>query len=360
VRALPSLDIYFTIRVEGEAPDLPFLGPTVRGLLGYGLRQTCCGHDADDDGRCRMGDTCNYAYLFEGPLQQRMKSDRLELDALPQPFIPLVDPPFTVRKAQQRITFGVRLLGAATGLASEVATAIIAREPFGFGSRSKGFSLESVGIGGAVVWTRNADPAADELQNCVRYQSTRSIALPAPRAIPTQSCTLHWKFATPLALGAPIGNADNWARRLLDAATRRRWLLERAYQAPSAAPHHPPRSIDTVEFATRSVKVEPFRFERRSTRHGGLVVLNGMIGSVSIHGPWHRHADLLSAVDCYGAGQFNSFGFGQVLTEVDHSDEYLEAVPTRSPRALVEPPRIRSNVPRWVRLRGVPPPKPIQ
>jgi hypothetical protein len=49
-----------------------------------------------------------------------------------------------------------------------------------------------------------------------------------------------------------------------------------------------------------------------------------------------------------------------VLTEVDHSDEYLEAVPTRSPRALVEPPRIRSNVPRWVRLRGVPPPKPIQ
>ena len=365
---LPALDIHFTIRVEGPAPDLAFLGPTVRGLLGYGLRQSCCGHDADEQGRCSMGEACAYSYLFEGPLQRRMHAEGLEVDALPQPFITLVAAPNAAGAGSQRVTFGFRLVGNATALAPEVAAAILSRERFGFGARSMGFVLETVALARNPVWQRRQDPSADGLAEAIRRHAPHAIARPVLPDLPAGDCTLQWRFRTPVSLrSAAHGSNACFAARLLDAAGRRAWLLERAYGAQQLMQRSIPHPVDGRAFTTRDERLERFRIERRSTRHGRVVTLTGEVGTVSIHGPWREHAALLAAIQRYGVGQSTSFGFGQVEFEIQLDarrsvaaipDSKPEPNPTPALKTLAHPNQNRSTVPRWVRLRGAPPTKP--
>ena len=356
---LRSLDIHFTIRVEGIPPDLAFLGPTVRGLLGYGLRQSCCGHDADDGGRCALGEACAYSYLFEGPVQQRMHADQLELKALPQPFLTLVAPPHERRADPRRVTFGYRLFGNATDLAAEVATALFAREQFGFGARSCGYTVESIAIEHTTIWTRLADPSCDAFAEQIRQQAirTRHIAsanVGVAPTVPPANSTLVWRFYTPLSIGAPVRCQSKWTERLLDAACRRKWLLERAYGDQYARQRSIPRAMDASAFETVESSVAPFRFERRSTRHGAVVQLQGDLGTVSIHGPWYQHVELLASIARYGLGQSTTFGFGRVEFEVARVQTAATTPATSSTLRA----QSRAALPRWVRLRGAPPTKP--
>lgn len=367
---LPALDIHFTVRVEGPAPDLPFLGPTVRGLLGYGLRQSCCGHDADGQGRCSMGESCAYSYLFEGPLQRRLEAEGVGVDALPQPFVTLVDPPDPGRTQSQRVTFGFRLLGTAIELAPQVAAAVLARERFGFGARSLGFVLEAVALSHNTVWTRRLDASCDALAEAVRGALPRAIGADAvgspsssaPSALsqlPAGICTVQWEFRTPLSLRPAACGRSDMAERLLDSANRRAWLLERAYGAQHLLQRSLPHPIDGGRFATHDVTLQPIRIERRSTRHGRVVVLTGDVGTVSVTGPWRDYTRLLAAIERYGLGQSTTFGFGRVRLSYAPQSSGVAPPPLLGPRPAAIPVDhrhpIRSKLPRWVRLRGAPP-----
>ena len=378
---LAYADLTFSLRVHGPAPDLPFLGPTVRGLLGYGLRQTCCGHDADERGACSLGDSCTYAYLFEGPVQLRSRRRGLELDALPQPFLPLVAPPGRADRGAdpQRVRFGIRLIGHASDLAPAVVDAIVARERHGFGARSHAFTVESARIERSPgPWTEvpRAHPASDHGES------------DALRRLPRGVARMRFRFDAPIALGVPRGARaprhllaqdciERPARALLgaamvDAMARRLWLLEHAYGHSSATIRSIPRAEDPAQFATRDLSLQPFAVDRRSTRHGRTVHLEGSVGHATIEGPWSRLTPLLAAARDFGIGRHITFGFGRVSLELPGAGRARDAVlsaegapppsagkadasvqPTRSSaRAEIRrPPR----APRWVRLRGAPP-----
>lgn len=371
--SLRRLDLHFTIRVAGAAPDLPFLGPTVRGLLGYGLRQSCCGHTAGDDGRCPFADACAYAFLFEGPLQQRLAREGVEVDALPQPFVPLVAPPAAPSARGNRIRFGIRLIGSATTVADKVATAILARERHGFGARSSGFRLESVAVAERGAWCRADDPYADQLEEAVRRAAVDALAA-TPTAAPLLSTfegrsTLRWTFVTPVALGAPLAKSspELAARRVVEAAIRRAWLLGRAYGEDPGLDRPMPRAIGAEAFTTIGRRLESFRCARRSTRHGRTVVLHGEVGHLDIEGPWARLRELVDAASAFGIGSHTSFGFGRLtIGAVPQPPQARAARPPSAVPASIdrsggwsvdEPRRGRSNTPRWVRLRGTPPPR---
>ncbi len=347
MQLLPYLDLHFRLRVHGPVPDLPFLGPTVRGLLGYGLRQTCCGHDADARGACRLGESCTYAYLFEGPLQLRDSMRRLTLDALPQPFLPLVDPPDRDRgmPAQagaavdaQTVRFGIRLIGTACELAPAVIDAIAARERFGFGARSWRYTVEAAG-------PRHATTA-----------STGSRATPAPSALPSGGAALRLSFVTPTALTGTTSRHDLLGAALIDSAAARLWLLEQAYGV--GGPRRSiPRAASPADFRTISVATRPWSLTRRSTRHGRVTRLEGAVGEAIVEGPWHRHSTLLAAIERYGVGRNITFGFGRIRTEVLRSEtngRHSAAQPQRDAGSLARAARL----PRWIRLRGAPPARP--
>lgn len=356
---LPHLDLHFSIRVSGPVPDLPFLGPTVRGLLGYGLRQTCCGHDADESGRCRLGEACSYSYLFEGPPQHRLLARRLELTALPQPFMPLLEPTDGANRTGQHLGFGIRLFGAAMQLAPQVGRAVIAREPFGFGARSRGYRTEEIAIDGATAWSRFRDPACDELHGAIASRIARAVAVDEAlhhRSLVCRDSIARWRFVTPVALrDGPVRYGD-WGRLLLDGVQRRAWLLEHAYPMSDVRVRATPRPIRTDGFETTSVEVQPVEFTRRSTRHGRVVRLSGAIGSVAIRGPWAQHAELIARAMRYGVGRWNSFGFGRVEVALeDLPPQTMPCAPADTQAARER--RARVSIPRWLRLRGQPPEK---
>jgi hypothetical protein len=346
------LDIHFTITVAGQAPDLPFLGPTVRGLLGYGLRAHCCDHAAEATGRCAMGDACAYAYLFEGPLQRAMDAERLVLDALPQPFIPLVDAPHAKRASGSTVRFGVRLLGNAIDLAPTVAAAIRCREAHGFGTRSHAFRLEQVELAGTPVWQRARDCFADQLEEAIRARVPFARSVPKPVTVPAGRSTVRWTFRTPVAVAPWPKRTEDWPTSLIDGMSRRLWLLERAYCLHSA--HRAiPRAIDPSAFALRRCELHRFDFARRSTRHGSVVRLGGSVGVLEIEGPWSALAPLLANAAVCGVGQSTSFGFGQVDLEVlgptAPATQRATGASTARRGAARSP---RSSTPRWIRLRG--------
>jgi hypothetical protein len=355
---LSYLDIRFTVTVSGQAPDLPFLGPTVRGLLGYGLRDRCCGHAADEAGRCSLGEACTYAYLFEAPVQRRVASAVDELDALPQPFIPLVDPPAAARAPERQLRFGIRLLGDATALAPQVVDAVFSREPCGFGARSTGFRVEELGLGGLTAWRRVAGGGADEAAEAVRTRMVSATQRPDPLPLSAGDTTLLFRFRAPVSLCRSAPDRRAWAAQILDAAARRRWLLESAYGAMGAPPPLP-REVDVSGFSTEWESVRPFSFARRSTRHGRTVRLSGLVGELAIRGPWARHAVLLTdAVSC-GIGRSCSFGFGLIEIEPAHEMQRLHQAPDRATNPVLRSSSRadRLNKPRWLRLRGAPPAK---
>lgn len=372
---LPTLDLFFTIRVHGPVPDLPFLGPTVRGLLGYGLRQTCCGHEACADGACSLGDNCTYSYLFEGPLQYRTARRRLALDAFPQPFLPLVDPPATTTNgaattpdahrpssSSQEVRFGLRLIGAACELSSAVIDAIVAREQCGFGARSTGYTVLNVDHGAKVQpnpWCcEHASKPADGLA----YRPSKEAIIPA-------NSLLQFRFKTPVSLDRRVRDTANLGAELVDAAARRLWLLEQAYGV-GIPDRSIPRAIDGREFNTISTTLAPWEITRRSTRHGRVVRLNGTLGAATIEGPWHRHATLLSAMMHYGIGRNTTFGFGRLeiesrdqgapigSTRVSHANSIAQLAKGASHANQRGSIARSAGVPRWIRLRGSPPAKP--
>jgi len=366
---LPALDLRFNLRVEGLAPDLPFLGPTVRGLLGYGLRQRCCGHAALDDGRCAMGDACAYSFLFEGPLQRRLHDAGISVDALPQPFVLLVPSPAGRHEPMRHISFGIRLLGMATALAPEVVAAIRCRERYGFGARSLGYTLTSVSADGVPIWNRQNDPSVDALEDAARRVAARSGGESATEhPIAPGISTLLWRFHTPVALEESRSDHVNVAAVLLNSAARRAWMLEQAYSPNRLLQRSLPTRIDGHGFVVREARLSPFQFERRSTRHGRLVRLSGLVGSVAIEGPWRLHAQTLAAIRRYGVGQSTSFGFGRVEFEAEPTTAEHARCVTDTPDARRDSPKstatpladckeARSNAPRWIRLRGTPPVK---
>jgi hypothetical protein len=319
---LPSLDLHFRIRVDGTPPDLPFLGPTVRGLIGYGLRETCCGHPAGDDGRCALAEACPYAFLFEGPAQRRLEREGLVVDALPQPFVPLVEGPRECEPRGGWIDFGIRLFGRAVGLAGRVAAAVRAREPHGFGARSSGYLLASASVGGREAWRRESDPHAERLERAVTDASLAEsgrgrLERPHPVVGDGPHTALRWTFLTPVSLAAPMASRNGLeaARLLLQTVGRRAWLLERAYPLAGGDERVAPPAIPRRAFVMADRALEPFVCARRSTRHGRTVVLKGEFGAATIVGPWHRHADLVDAARTYALGRHASFGFGRV--EID-------------------------------------------
>jgi hypothetical protein len=180
---------------------------------------------------------------------------------------------------------------------------------------------------------------------------------------------LRFHFRTPLSLGLRMSEGIHLGAELVDAAARRLWLLEQAY-GDGAPDRSIPRAADPREFTTMATQLAPWEFTRRSTRHGRVVRLSGLLGNTAIEGPWHRHGALLGAMLHYGIGRSTTFGFGRV--EIEAADAALHRVSRReAPEVSPASPARRTSsaahsgsfaratgVPRWVRLRGNAPPAP--
>lgn len=323
---LTVADLNIELHLPHGGLDVDFLGPTLRGLLGYGLREVACGHSSDAHGRCTCPARCDYAYIFEGAHPATPHALLGRYSSLPQPFRLIVPAPHAPRDPRS-VDFTVRLFGPrAISLAPHIIDAIAARRRHGIGAREARFELARTTVG---------------QPRTLRFEA----AATPPRA-------LEIRFLTPTMLRRSqriSAEACVTAADLAHAGRTRAWLLAHAYGSGATRLPHP-HAIDGDLEAARSPThgthmLAPWRIRRQSGRQRRAVDLAGITGRCTINADWSAERWWLGALHEIGLGRHTTFGLGHVL---------LPAVePSRT-----EPCARRARLPRWMQLRGLPPARP--
>jgi hypothetical protein len=337
--SLAVADLDIGLRLPRAGLEVEFLGPTLRGLLGYGLRQVACGHASGPDGHCACPARCDYAYLFEGahPAPPRALLGRAA--TLPQPFR-LVLPELRAARDPHAVRFTVRLFGSrAISLAPRVIDAIDARRQHGIGAREARFELDTATVGPTRhLWFGTGNTPPDDLE--VRFVT------------PTMLTRSIGNRRGPGASAAPaIAAAD-----LMAAGRARAWLLAHAYGRDAACLPDPrgPMGISGAPtiMAEDNMALSRWRIRRRSGRQQRAVDLAGVVGQCRLHADWSTERWWLGVAGELGVGRHTSFGLGQIhLPQVTR----LEVASVRASQPDAGPRAARARQPRWVQLRGLPP-----
>jgi hypothetical protein len=301
------IELEFEARLSGERSSLPpFLGPTLRGALGYLLKQTVCQIRGGDCGSCVLQAVCAYPAIFEGIAPQGRKIMR-RYDNIPQPFVLLPDGPLVNAADSPTLTWGMRLFGDACRYWPYLVHVYKTAGERGLGSRRIQCQLERVTdrVGNATLWSSEQAQTA---------QPTAGSIAPENSAVPAR-CTLRWTFQTPVRIAAvsagPVG-ID------LFLAGRRRFQIMDYFYGNSGDESPMPASgrIEADEFTTTACTLEPWRLQRYSGRQHRRMTLDGLIGEITIEGPWGKTGPWLHAVPLIHLGKATSFGFGRVKWEV--------------------------------------------
>lgn len=326
--AIADLDIALQLPRGGLSVD--FIGPTLRGLIGYGLRQVACPHGSDAHGRCPCPAHCDYAHLFEGTPPAHALAG---YSTVPQPLRLIVDAPGAPRDPDS-LRFTVRLFGhRAIALAPLVIDAIEARSRHGIGSCESAYRLQQAELGRARRCL--IDPTA------VGSRSTR---------------TIDFRFVTPTMLRRTQRAIEAVsAEDILHAGRTRAWLLACSYG--EGLPTRPMQSTtgDRVPQLV-DASIAPWRIRRHSGRQHRAIDLSGVLGRCSLAGDWSSELWWLRHAAELGIGKYTSFGLGSVECDAqpDPCTPQPGAVTNHPP---IEPinRRRRARLPRWVQLRGLPP-----
>lgn len=325
--AIADLDLALHLPRGGLSVD--FLGPTLRGLLGYGLRETACTHGSDRSGRCSCPERCAYAHLFEGTVPDSLAS----YATVPQPFRLIVDAPGAPREPDT-VRFTVRLFGQrAIALAPLVVDAIDARRHHGIGSRESAYEL------------RHAE-----------LSPSRRCVIGAATADPRSAQTIDFRLVTPTLLRKSQRAAETiTAEDLIHAGRTRAWLLACSYGEGALA--MPTRTVTgTSDFGVTEVSIAQWRIRRHSGRQHRAIDLSGVFGRCAVTGDWsNEHWWLRHAVEL-GIGKYTSFGLGSVECSA-RTEPCTPQWRAASTHVGQEPiiRRRRTRLPRWVQLRGLPP-----
>lgn len=301
------IELEFEARLSGERSSLPpFLGPTLRGALGYLLKQTVCQIRRGDCPSCVLQGVCAYPAIFEGIAPQGREIMR-RYDNIPQPFVLLPHGPFVTAAGSPTLTWGMRLFGEACRYWPYLVHVYQTAGERGLGSRRMQYQLERVAdrVGKATLWSREDAQVAQPV--------TGTIA-PENAAVP-EHCTLRWSFQTPVRI--PTVSRDPGGIDLLLAGRRRFQIMDYFYgNSGGQPPRQADGRIEADEFTTVSCTLEPWRFQRYSGRQHRRMTLEGLIGEIIIEGPWGRSGPWVQAVPLIHLGKATSFGFGRVTSEV--------------------------------------------
>lgn len=300
------IDLEFEAEIEGQRVSLPpFLGATLRGALGYLLKQTVCQIAHGDCSRCVLCTVCPYPAVFEGlaPFGREMMR---KYDRIPQPFVLLVPTLRRSAKTDTRLTWGVRLFGEACRYWPYLLHVYQVAGERGLGKQRLRYQLRQVldRVANVPLWSSEASEMGQPILGCV----------PTEPSTPERS-VLRWTFHTPVKL-ANMHSRLNGLDLVL--AGRRRFQIMDYFYGTSAKERaqQSGERVEAGEFVTVDSRLHPWRLDRYSGRQQRRMSLEGLIGEVVIEGPWGRSGNWLRAAPILHLGKATSFGFGRVSWEV--------------------------------------------
>jgi CRISPR-associated endoribonuclease Cas6 len=306
---LPKISVAEVI-FEGRFLDTghlpPFRGSTLRGALGYHLRNTVCNTFRQSCPTCFLRCQCAYSLFFEGTAAEDRTIMRL-YDHVPQPFMFVLNiADKTEIKPNDPLIFGMKIFGDAGDLFPYVAYALFEAGKKGIGGMRLRYKIESIRQNETILYEKEG--------NVIRKPSRRFLKLEEPD---------EWEneYFIEILLLSPlrIRSEGHTAKHLLfsdfiKGALRRITILN-AFYGDKVVPSQTEmrRLLDfTGKVQTVTDALSPFGFERYSGRQKNNMLLDGVIGKISFRNVHGELVRLLRITEPLGLGKSTSFGFGRI------------------------------------------------
>lgn len=307
---LPIRELMFRLSLERPL-TVSFPGPTIRGMIGHGLKQVACGHAADCRGRCSHGAGCPYAEVFDGARERSYDGLSGGYSDLPPPMVLRIlqaeDPALADEACghpdPREVGFAVRLIGEAARHAAVVAESVFRRQSHGLGNEDACFRVQSFSSG--------------ELRSGVdAHHCHRPVATEGKR----EAAVTKMRFLLKTPYCQRIGGR---MRSELDPAAFVRGARERVrlLQAAYGNGHfnaRPSIVVNPNEFRVERSELTAWRYLRSSVRQG-RVPIEGLLGTVEVLGPWKGEGWWMREMPRVGLGKYAAFGLGEILAQESES-----------------------------------------
>ncbi len=297
----------FQCRFKTEARLPGYLGSTLRGALGWGLKRTSCALKRQQCETCLLREQCAYAWIFETE-RYKAGSGRI-INARPHPFVlqPETNCNGQLEKGAE-LKFSLLLFDRANEFLPQLVYAVQMMGEAGIGSgRRQGlgrFQLENVSTEKEEIF--NAE-------NPVLRKCKKSSLLQLEETVATETESLTLNLQTPLRLKQNNKLARDLPFHVLIRTTLRRIAaLEDAYGGGEP-------DLDYRGLVQRAEKVETgettVRWQelyRYSNRQRKKVSLSGLAGNVSYHGSLTEFVPIIRYAEQVNIGKQTVFGLGKI------------------------------------------------
>lgn len=309
---LPVLRLLLGVRADEPLTLPPFAGSMLRGALGHALlRQSPLPHDGNQP--CALRESCTYCQVFR-PLPTAEHTLQ-KFSALPAPYC--IEPPFdAVRPAPrplapgQSFEFGLVLIGRAIAHLPALLAAFTSACQRGLdvrAGRASRCSLISARLEGSdTPFWQHGQPLPSS--------NTHSSMLSSP-VYHTGNTSYTLRFITPLRLqlAGRIANARTLTARALLIALARRTQLLMDTQLGTGAPQFDFPTLcdaaDTVQLDASALRW--FGMQRYSSRQQRNTPLDGLLGTLRLHGDLSAFEPLLHLGGWLHVGKETVFGLGR-------------------------------------------------
>jgi len=285
------LDLDVRATLESPAHELAFLGPTIRGGLGYALKRRCQ-PNCNPSQETEPVEPNAYSMVFEGRPPEDRKVMR-RYDAVPPPFALRLAAPGQWDGGPTDLRFSVRLFGDAAIWLPDIVASIEQLGSDGVGKNRVRFDVDSM-----------------TPRTILRCNDRASVAISHLDPVPRDG-RLRWTFETPVQLTKGRSDSRPLIRPLqLILAGRRRWhVMTSLFGEPTS---RDTARLEEDEFRVTSNSIQTWSINRFSGRQKRSIPLSGFIGEMDIEGPWSQAGDWITAIRHLHLGKHVSFGFGRV------------------------------------------------
>ena len=292
-----------------DAGRLPgFRGATLRGALGYHLRNTVCNSFQRKCSECFLRYQCAYSLFFEGTAPEDRKIMRL-YDHTPQPFMFVLDArDKTDIQPNDPFVFGMRIFGNTAGLFPYIAYSLFEAGKKGIGQDHIRFETESIEQDGVVLYEKEG--------TTIHKPQTRNLSITEPAGT---ARTVKISLLSPLRIRSEGRTAKRLSFFDIAKAALRRLTLVNTFYGNGNMPLKE-WSDHLLQLAERVVthadSLRPFGFDRYSGRQERSVRLDGVTGDIVFCDVPPELLGLLKVMEIIGLGKSTSFGFGRIAVEI--------------------------------------------
>jgi hypothetical protein len=305
-KLLRVIDLRFEIRFLGDVVLPSFLGSTLRGGLGRGLRALYCGCQKDKTAISGAG-VCPYHFIFETRVNDNAFKFLRDVPSVPHPY--LIETPLDERKdykSGECLSFSIRLFGDATDYAFNLIESMAYFGRQGVTSREVPF---------IIVKVLSADFGGEET---LLYDGDAKVyrEMPVPFHWEPPSAVrdiIRLNFLTPARLVKGRALRQDPDPELIFASIVRRIgpLLYYAEGISEAAIFADGRLPVPSTVSLSSVKLEWKEWRRFSNRQSSHMLFGGVVGELTLNSVPPDFARILHFGSFIHIGKQTSFGLGR-------------------------------------------------